>query len=420
MKNELDVKISMSKDVLPIAAGEQAVYALVSISAEKKTRGSGMPSNFALVLDRSGSMEGEKMEKVKEAVGRVVDHLSDKDLLSITIFDDQVETIFPSKPVKDREEIKKRIAGVIARGGTQISDGLKAGLAEVRKGFAQGRVNRVLLLTDGQTWDDEEACIKLADEAGKEGVAITTVGMGQDWNEKILLQIAEASRGDSHWIETPEAILEVFQQEVAGMQSVAATRVKLTARMSPGVRPVKAYVTFPMIAEISKKALSGNAVVADLGTLDAEKGQSILIEARVETQKEGRFRLGQAELSYDVPSSGIQGLSARADIFVTFTADAAATKVNAEVMNLVEKVTAFKLQTRALTEAEAGHIAAATRKLEAAATVFLNLGEEGLAEAAEQEVLSLKKTGSLTRAGTKKLEYGTRKLTQSLTGAMKR
>jgi Ca-activated chloride channel family protein len=105
---------------------------------------------------------------------------------------------------------------------------------------------------------------------------------------------------------------------------------------------------------------------------------------------------------------------------VTFTADAAAAaRVNKEVMNLAEKVSAFKLQTRALTEADAGNIVAATQKLRSAATVLLDLGEEELAAAAEKEILSLKKTGALTAAGTKKLEYGTRKLTQTLTKAMR-
>jgi Ca-activated chloride channel family protein len=146
-----------------------------------------------------------------------------------------------------------------------------------------------------------------------------------------------------------------------------------------------------------------------------------LIEARTAPQKEGRFRLGQLEATYDVPSQGAKGLSAKTDLCVTFTTDAtAANKVNAEVMNLAEKVSAFKLQTRAITEAEAGNIAAATQKLQAAATVFLNMGEEDLAEAAEQEILSLRKMGTLTAAGTKKPEYGTQKLTQGLTGAMTR
>ena len=103
-----------------------------------------------------------------------------------------------------------------------------------------------------------------------------------------------------------------------------------------------------------------------------------------------------------------------------FTDDAAkAAKVNAKVMNLVEKVSAFKLQTRALTEAEAGNIAGATQKLQAAATILLDLGENELAKAAQTEIMTLKKTGVLTAAGTKKLEYGTRKLTMALTEAMK-
>jgi Ca-activated chloride channel family protein len=418
--NELNIRSIMSRDSLLATKAEQAVYALVDIKAGNKTVFGTMPANFSLVLDRSGSMDGEKMDNLKEAVGYVVDHLSDRDFVSITIFDDQVETLIPSQLAKNRDEIKRTLAGVIARGGTQMSDGLKVGLAEARKGCAKDRVNRILLLTDGRTWDDEEMCLKLAEEAGREGIAITSIGIGEEWNEKLLLQIAEGSHGNSHWIESPISILDAFRQEVEGMQSVAATNLRVLVRMSPGVTPVKVYSTIPMISDVSKKAVSGSAIAIDLGSLDGATGQAVLIEARIAPQKEGRFRLGQVEATYDVPSQGAKGLSARSDLFITFTSDAAAAeKVNAEVMNLAEKVTAFKLQTRALTEAEAGNIAAATQKLHAAATVFLNMGEEDLAEAAEQEILSLKKTGAFTAAGTKKLEYGTRKLTQSLTRATK-
>jgi Ca-activated chloride channel family protein len=127
------------------------------------------------------------------------------------------------------------------------------------------------------------------------------------------------------------------------------------------------------------------------------------------------------EIRYDLPSGGLSGRSVKADLNITFIADAAgAVKVNAEVMNLVEKVTAFKLQTQALTEADAGNIVAATRKFQAAATVLLDLGEDELADAVKSEIAALKRTGSLTAAGTKKLEYGTRKLTQVMTEAMKR
>lgn len=415
MKSELNVRCLMSKDSLPAIGAEQAVYALVDIRPGKGVVLGSMPANFGLVLDRSGSMDGEKMDNLKEAVGYVVDHLNDNDLISVTIFDDQVETLIPSQPAKNREEIKKRLAKVIARGGTQISDGLKAGMAEVRKGFAGDRVNRILLLTDGQTWDDEEASLKLAEEAGRQGIAVTSIGIGEEWNEKLLLQIAERSHGNSHWIQNPVSILDAFRQEVEGMQSVTAMNLKVTARMSPGVRPVRVHATVPMISDISKKAVNGAAVIADLGSLDGNRGQAVLIEARVPAQKAGKFKLGQVEVAYDVPAEGVKGRSVKADLQVLFTNEVPAPgRVNAEVMNLVEKVSAFKLQTVALTEAEAGNIAAATRKLQSAATVFLNMGEDDLAKAAEQEILSLKKTGALTTAGTKKLEYGTRKLTVAM------
>jgi Ca-activated chloride channel family protein len=415
MKNELNIRCVMSKDALTVTGLEQAVYALVDIKAVSSGQPRTMPANFGLVLDRSGSMDGEKMENLKEAAGYVVDHLNENDLVSVTVFDDQVETIIPNQPLKDREEVKSRLGSVIPRGGTQISDGLKAGLAEAWKGFSKDRVNRILLLTDGQTWDDEAACLTLADEAGRKGIAVTSIGLGEEWNEKLLLQLAERSHGNSHWIQNPIAILDAFRQEVEGAQSVAATNLSMTARMSPGVKPVKVYATMPMISDVSTKAVNGQSIMADLGSLDSRRGQAMLIEARVPPQKTGKFRLGQVEVTYDVPSRGIKGQSVKADVFVMFTDDAAAAaKVNAEVMNLVEKVSAFKLQTRALTEAEAGNIAAATQKLQSAATVLLNLGEDELAEAAEEEILSLKKTGAFTAAGTKKLEYGTRKLTQAL------
>ena len=420
MKNELNMRCVLSKDSLPITERDQAIYALVEIKACGDARPGSLPANVGFVLDRSGSMDGEKMDNLKEAVGFVADRLGGNDLISVTIFDDQVETLIPSGPLKDRGEIKERLEKLIPRGGTQISDGLRAGLAEVKKGLSKDRVNRVLLLTDGQTWDDEDACRRLADEAAMQGIAITSIGLGEDWNEQLLLQLAERSRGNSHWIQNPIDILDVFRQEVDGLQAVAAVNLKATVRMSPGVRPVKVYATVPMISDLSRTAVNGQNVIADLGSLDGRKGQTLLIETRVPAQRAGKLRLGQVEITYDMPSRGIKGESIRTDLAVTFTPDAAAAaKVNADVMNLVEKVSAFKLQTRALAEAEAGNIAAATQKLQSAATVLLDLGEDELSAAAEKEILSLKKTGALTAAGTKKLEYGTRKLTREMTKVMR-
>jgi len=111
----------------------------------------------------------------------------------------------------------------------------------------------------------------------------------------------------------------------------------------------------------------------------------------------------------------VVGSSTRSDIVITYTSDTEESqRYDASIMNLAEKVMAFKLQTRALEEARMGDVAGATRKLRAAATRLLELGETDLAEAAQREADNLEKSGQMSASGTKKLRYQTRKLTQKL------
>ena len=130
----------------------------------------------------------------------------------------------------------------------------------------------------------------------------------------------------------------------------------------------------------------------------------------------GRFRVGQIEISYDVPSKGIRQEKIKADVVLNFPKDQALTaKVNAKVMNVVERVNAFKAETRALTEARLGNtIAKQQRSFRLQATRLLELGEVELAKTAKMEAENLAKGGSLTSAGTKKLQYETRRLTRKL------
>ena len=105
----------------------------------------------------------------------------------------------------------------------------------------------------------------------------------------------------------------------------------------------------------------------------------------------------------------------RVDVITHFSAnDIETKKINPRVMNIVEKVSAYDLQTRALSQAVSGDIPGATRKLRAAATRLLDMGENDLADAAFEEAENLEKSGSMTSSGTKKLRYETRKLTRRL------
>ena len=124
--------------------------------------------------------------------------------------------------------------------------------------------------------------------------------------------------------------------------------------------------------------------------------------------------MAHAEVSYNVPASGLVGEKVQSDVMATFTADpAAAQQVHGRVMNVVEKVCAFKLMTRALDESEAGDAAAATRRLRAAATRLLEMGEDELAQQAQAAATQMDAGEPLAPRVTKRLTASTRKIDMS-------
>jgi Ca-activated chloride channel family protein len=175
------------------------------------------------------------------------------------------------------------------------------------------------------------------------------------------------------------------------------------------------WQVLPMISNLGYRPLSDRDVQVDLGELEKGQPRSLLVELLVGPRPAGSYRLAQAEVSYDVPGLKLTGEKVKADILIEFTADTVKAKVyDADVMNIVEKVTAFKLQTRALEEAKMGNVAGASQKLRAAATRLLEMGEDELAKSALEEAENLEKSGQMSARGTKKLRYETRKLTQRL------
>lgn len=417
MSEEVTLVVQTNRPAFPATGSTQLAYVLVEARPTGTVAGVRMPLNFAFVLDHSGSMSGAKLANLKAAAKLAVDRLSPGDLVSIVIFDDKVQVLVPSRPADNPTALKREIDGIRDGGGTEMSRGMRAGLDELRKGLSPSRVNRMLLLTDGETFGDEDVCRKLATEAGRNGIPIIALGLGEDWNEKLLDDIAEASKGVSDFIpdREPEAILKSFEEHVRTAQATAIQNAQFILRLVPGVVPRAVWRVTPLIAKLGHRALSDRDVQVTLGDMDVGQGQSILVEMLLPPRTPGTYRVAQAEIGYDIAALGHTGRKAKADIVLEFTQDMArASQVNPYVMNIVEKVTAHRLQTQALDEAAVGNIAGATQKLRAAATRLLELGEEELARTALEEAQRLEEGKGLSSAGTKKLRYETRKLTQKL------
>jgi Ca-activated chloride channel family protein len=417
MPEEIQLTVQTNKDAFPATGGQQLTYILVEAMPTEVVANVQMPLNFCLVLDHSGSMSGAKLESLKEAAKLAIDQMDSNDIVSIVIFDDKVQVVVPSQSVADPSALKGKIDSIRAGGGTAISRGMKEGLAELQKGLGADRVSRMLLLTDGETFGDEDVCRRLASDAGEQGVPIVALGLGEEWNEKLLDDIAEACGGTSDFIPAGEAdvILGTFQRHVQAAQATVVQNAEMILRLTGGVMPRAVWRVTPMIAKLGHRALSDRDVQVTLGDMERGQGQSVLVEMLVPPRQPGSYRIAQAEVSYDVSASGLVGEKAKTDVVLEFTEDPdRAAQSNPYVMNIVEKVTAHKLQTRALSEAEVGNIAGATQKLRAAATRLLELGEEELAETAIKEAERLEKGEGLSSGGTKKLRYETRKLTQKL------
>jgi Ca-activated chloride channel family protein len=393
---------------MPVTGGSQLAYALVEVKPTEMMAQVRMPLNFALVLDHSGSMKSaNKLKNVKEAVKMVIDRLEPTDYVSVIIFDDTAQVIIPSMACIDKPGMKAAIDQIRDAGGTTMSLGMDLGLHELTRWNIPNAVNRMILLTDGVTYGDSDACRQLARKAAASGFAIYPLGIGSDWDEDLLDAVGEISGGmPAEFIRNPSDALTIFQQQIQSAVDVAIRNATLIMRLPAGVSPKKAVKVLPIISDLGPSVLSDRQVVIPLGDLEKDKPQSVLFELMIDPRQAGLFRIAQAELTYDVPITNAIGESVRDDVKVTFTTDAnQAAGVNATVMNFAEKANAHRLVTRVLDEYK--RTGKATTRLAPNVTRVL---DEETQIALEQ----INQGGQISQEQVKSIGNKTRKLTQRL------
>jgi Ca-activated chloride channel family protein len=418
MAEEVKLVATLARPKMLANANPQLNYVLLEVIPVGEGLPQSAPLNLCLVLDRSGSMAGQKIENLRRAVELVIDQLDPMDILSIVLFDDRAEVLVPATPVTDKNALKAKVRSITDRGGTEMSKGMQLGIQELQKHLTPDRVSRMVLLTDGQTYGDEDECQKLANQLAQLSVPLYAFGLGEDWNEDLLDALANATKslgGFAEFIERPEQILRHFEFAVRSAKRVVARNAYLTLKLAQGVGPRQVWRVLPLIANLGYQPISDRDVQVPLGDLERDEGQAVLLEFSVTSKPKGVFRIMQAEVTYDLPHENRYGEKVKADIVMEFTDDAQAIQqVNPRVMNLVEKATAFKLQTRALDAARAGDISTATRMLRQSATRLLNIGETELAKLAEEEAARLEQGQQMTSTGTKRLRYETQRLTRPI------
>ena len=412
MDEVLKLGISLSRPQFPSLVTDQLAYVFIEIHPASivgpKTPST--PLNLTLVLDRSGSMQGEKIQDLREAARLTVEQLSPVDFISIVAFNESANVIVPGRRADDKEAIIAQIEAIKRRGGTKMSLGMEQGLQQLLQGQKPGFVNRMILLTDGDTRQDQAHCRQLAQQAGSMGSPITAFGLGDEWNQYLLADIANLSGGSWEYIETPEKIVDAFRQVVTTMQGTRVTNVKTILRLLAGVRPRQVWRVAPLIDQLEAQAIGEHDIQVGLGDLQSA-GQSVLVEVDFPPRSPGRFRLAQVEITCDVPTDGRVGVKSRRDMIVTYSSNQAALQqYDSRIMNIAKKVRTFKLMTQALDEREALDTGARTQQLRSAVTRLLNIGELDLARQAQEAVEQMKTGRQLSPGQTKRLVSETRRL----------
>jgi Ca-activated chloride channel family protein len=387
-----------------LSSAENFILYLLLEAKPHGGQGARLPLNLGIVLDRSGSMYDEKrLDYVSEAVKYLIDHLGPDDRASVVAFADKAAVVAsPDQLQQDKARVKRAIDDIDLLeigGGTQMALGMEAALAEIEKNYSPSRLNRLLVLTDGQTYE-ERKCLDLArQQRGR--IACSTLGVGIEFNEKLLMEMAEASGANYHFISDPATIPGIFSSELTGLRNVALTNARIEVRLSAGVDLKEAFRSSPQIYPFkSVTPDSERLCVLPLGDVEAGTATSALLVLVLPPRKPGRVRIAQASFLYDTPE--LRNQREEAEVVLGYTLDRAALgKPNGYVMNLVDQVSIAKIQSQAEAAMASGNVDKATRLLGNAIAGTQRLGNSKATQALVSLQNEMKKTQSLASRAAK-------------------
>jgi Ca-activated chloride channel family protein len=403
MADPLNFEALASSEHVLSSAENFVLYVLLEAVARGAGGGGRVPLNLGVVIDRSGSMYDERrLEFVVEAVKFLADNLSADDKVSIVAFADKAKVIITPEAARDKSAIKRAIDDIDLLeigGGTQMALGMRAAIDEVKKNLSPDRLNRVLVLTDGQTYE-ETACIDLV-EKNREQISFSTMGVGVEFNEKLLQRVSQDSNGKYHFIGDPAEIPNIFEDELQGLRSVSLRNGRIEVTLSQGVQVREAFRASPEIYVLGTPLVGEDRKIGyEIGDLQAGVPGSVLLTLVLPPRKPGQVRILQSTFHYEVPGGAESTVAC--DLTVDYTLDRTLTsKRNGRVMNLVDQVSIAKLQAKAEEELKAGNVDRATRLLGNALQGTQRLGNVKATQALAGLLDQIKKTQTLQTKAAK-------------------
>lgn len=344
-----------------VPAGEPSeVVARLRVSTRAMPNRQRPPINLAVVIDTSGSMRGQPIEDARGATLELLDLLEDTDRLSIVAFHSRTEVLLESSflDAEARATARGAVESIEARGTTDMAGGLSAGLQQVLANSTSELINRVVLLGDGVP-NEASAIPNLARSAGGHGVAISALGLGLDYDETLMGEIAQLSGGHFQYLEESEAVAGVFREEVLRLERVLARNVSLTLQPGPGVS---------ILSIVGQEAPGGGATLSvALGDIAEGETRDIIVRMSVPAKRDGAaVELIDATLNFVDAVDEAGALARNVFLGADATGDQAELLAgrNTEVLQAAEEATAAAATIQAIRVVREGNMAQARQILE--------------------------------------------------------
>jgi Ca-activated chloride channel family protein len=331
-----------------------------------------LPINVALVIDCSSSMEGQPIEKARQACSDVIDLLEPGDYLTIVTFADQAEVIIPARRVTNKNASKDHLAKIVLGNRTNLYEGLAAAYQQISAVKSERTVNRLILLSDGAPSagaKDFSTIIGQVAVQKSRGITTSTIGLGPDYNEELIATLARRVGGNYYHVVTPAGLQQAFLSEVGSMKQVVARNLRLKVHLARGVNVRQVHGHQPIFGNRSAEIT--------LGDVDHVQGISSLWELEITHRIAGNYRIARAELVYDDAATGwCERLTAETNIDFTTDEDAVNTNVNAAIVSEVEVAESVRSLDRTMIEVQTNGLATplAVQELDRTKNMLLSRG----------------------------------------------
>jgi len=357
---QVTLKTGMAQKFMTVGKGKQrTAYLHINLQGiALPTSKERAPVNVAIVIDRSGSMSGNKLRQAKRAAIMALGLLEPFDTISIVTYASDVEVLVPATRLDDRALIERRIEKIFSGGSTALYAGVEKGGEQLMRYLDREQVNRLILLSDGLANvgpKSPEALASLGYDLVKKGVSVTTLGLGTGYNEDLMTRLANVTDGNHAFVETADELERFFALELGDITSVVAQDIEIEIHIRPGYLPKRTLWR--------KSTIKGNVVRAKIRQVYGSQKKDLTLELQLPADKPlGTYEVANVSISYkDMGEKKKITLNEKVSLTLTHSAKEAEASIDKKVMSRVISLQAIEKNKAAMKLRDQGKIKAARR-----------------------------------------------------------